>query len=153
VIRSVALLLLAATVAGCGRPPEPVSDPDLRAELGIPDETAIHRVELSGVQSENRVEPLVLEAAPGDVVQFVVMDHRVHLIRFLVDEMREDQRAFLARTSQDRPPPLLERDARLVLTFAGAPEGSYPYSSEGNGPPVRGEIRIATTASGTPRDL
>lgn len=119
-----------------------VSDPELRAELGIPTETPIHRIELGGVQSENRVVPRVVEARPGDVVQFMVMDHRVHLIRFLEGDMAEPLLAFLRSTSQDRPPPLLDQGSRLVLSFEGAPPGTYPFSVEGNGNPVRGEIRV-----------
>jgi plastocyanin len=129
-----------------------VSDPELRAELGIPDDTPIHRVELSGLQAESRVVPRVVEARPGDVVQFVVMDNRVHLIRFLAEEIGPAELEFLRDTSQDRPPPLVERGARLVLTFEGAPPGSYPFSAEGNGSSARGEIRVGRPGDGTLRD-
>lgn len=138
--------------SGCAPEPAVVTDPELRAELGIPDDTPIHRIELSGLQAENRVVPRVVEARPGDVVQFVVMDNRVHLIRFLAEEVGAAEFDFLRSTFQDRPPPLVERGARLVLTFEGAPPGTYPFSAEGNGSSARGEIRVLRPGGGVPRD-
>ena len=139
---------LAAVAVACvgwaceGPPPPPPSDPELRAELGIPDDVAIHRVDLSGRGELTRVLPAVTEARPGDVVQFVVLDNRVHLLRFAEDRIAGPRLEFLRETSQDRPPPLVERGARLVLTFEGAPQGSYHFRIEGNGAPVAGEIRV-----------
>jgi hypothetical protein len=136
-------VLVACMAGGCEPPPPPPpSDPELRAELGIPDEVVIHRVDLSGRGDVTRVLPAVTEASPGDVVQFVVLDNRVHLLRFREDRIAGPRLEFLRETSQDRPPPLVERGARLVLTFEGAPEGSYFFQIEGNGAPVAGEIRV-----------
>jgi plastocyanin len=123
-------------------PPPPPSDPELRAELLIPDDVVIHRVDLSGRADLIRVIPTVTEAHPGDIVQFVVTDNRVHLVRFREDRIAGPRLEFLRATAQDRPPPLVERGARLVLTFEGAPEGSYYFEIEGNGTPVSGEIRV-----------
>jgi plastocyanin len=125
-----------------GPPPPPPSDPELRAELGIPDEVVIHRVDLSGRGDLTRVLPAVTEAKPGDVVQFVVLDNRVHLLRFREELLQGARLDFLRTTTQDRPPPLVQRGARLVLTFEDAPEGTYYFQVEGNGAPVEGEIRV-----------
>ncbi|MSR23464.1 MAG: hypothetical protein EXR92_07985 [Gemmatimonadetes bacterium] len=120
----------------------PPSDPDLRAELAIPDDTPIHRVDLGGASSETSVIPRFLEVHPGDLVQFVVLDNRVHLVRFPEKGLGPTNLAFLRETSQDRPPPLVERGARLVLSFGGAPLGVYTFIVEGYGAPMRGEIRV-----------
>lgn len=111
--------------------------------MGIADDIVIHRVDLSGRGDLTRVLPALTEARPGDVVQFVVLDNRVHLLRFREDRIAARGLEFLRETAQDRPPPLVERGARLVLTFQGAPEGSYYYQIEGNGAPVMGEIRVS----------
>jgi hypothetical protein len=71
-----------------------------------------------------------------------MLDSRVHLLRFLEDELSPLRLQFLRDTAQDRPPPLVERGARLVLTFAEAPVGPYPFVLEGYESPLRGEIRV-----------
>ncbi len=126
----------------CGVEFPPPSDPELREELGIPDHVPIHRVDLSGRGDDVRVIPTTVEARPGDVVQFVVLDRQVHLLGFLEDELSAEQLSFLRETSQDGFPPLVERGARVVLSFEGAPSGAYPFRVEGNGPPVDGVIRL-----------
>ncbi|MEX0935474.1 MAG: hypothetical protein WD013_01130 [Gemmatimonadota bacterium] len=129
--------------AACSGPePQPPSDPELRAELEIADDVRIHRIDLSGRGSETRVLPPEVEVRAGDVVQFVVLDYRVHLVRFVEEELRPAAMEFLTRTGQDRPPPLVERGARLVLSFEDAPAGWYPFRVEGSGAAVRGEIRV-----------
>jgi plastocyanin len=137
-----ALILLAWFSTGCEREPSIPSDPELRAELGIPDDVPIHRVDLSGRADETRVIPRNTSIRPGDLVQFVVLDRRVHLIRFDEGELPPDLWRFLVATSQDRPPPLVERGARLVLSFEEAPEGVYSFRVEGNGPAIPGEITV-----------
>lgn len=70
------------------------------------------------------------------------MDGRVHRLRFDAGQLGADERTFLLRSGQAEFPPLVERDARLVLTFVDAPEGLYPFLIEGSGPPVEGSIRV-----------
>lgn len=140
-----AFLLLAHTalVVACSvEPPPPPSDPALRSELGIADEVTIHRIDLSGRGDETRIVPPETEIRPGDVVQFVVLDHRVHLVRFEEARIAPVALGFLRETAQDNFPPLVEQGARLVLSFENAPIGSYPFRVEGNGPPVVGAIRV-----------
>ncbi len=123
--------------------PPPPSDPELRAELGIPDDVSIHRVDLSGRGDQTRLVPTEIHAATGDLVQFVVLDQRVHLLRFDTAGLSPEALAFLRSTEQDAPPPLLEQGVRLVLSFDGAPAGIYPFRVEGSGPPVRGRIVLS----------
>ena len=131
--------------AACTSPPPPLppSDPELREELGIPDEVPIHRINLSGRGDETRIVPSRIEIARGEIVQIVVVDRRTHLITFDVEGMEPALLAFLKETRQDRFPPLLEREARIVLSFEGAPPGRYTFIDEGNGPPTRGEILVS----------
>jgi len=140
------LLSLLPVWAGCERAPVVPSDPELREELGIPDDVRIHRVDLSGRADETRVIPRSVSIRPGDVLQFVVLDRRVHLVRFDPETLPDELWRFLVETSQDRPPPLVERGARLVLSFEGAPEGVYAFRVEGNGPPVEGDITVEASA-------
>lgn len=137
------VVVLAGTAAACEAAAPPPSDPELREALRLDDATPIHEVLLSGQGARTRVLPARITARPGDVVQFRVVDRRVHLVRFPLDELEEDARAFLERTDQASFPPLTERDARLVLSFRGAPVGDYPFVVEGPGEPVEGRIRIA----------
>jgi hypothetical protein len=123
-------------------PPSPPSDPELRLELGIPDEIPIHRIDVGDSGGGTRVLPRVTEIQPGHMVQFVTLDHRVHLIRFDPAELDPIRLAFLRDTSQDSPPPLVAEGSRLLLSFEGAPPGSYPFFVDGDGTPVAGEIRV-----------
>lgn len=122
--------------------PSPPSDPELRLELGLPDEIPIHRIDVGDSGGETRVLPRVTEIRPGHVVQFVTLDHRVHLIRFDPAELDPVLLAFLRETNQDSPPPLVAEGSRLVLSFDDAPAGSYPFLVDGDGTPVTGEIRV-----------
>jgi plastocyanin len=136
-----AVALFLPGLQGC-EPPPPPSDPELRQELGIDDSVPIHQILLSGRGDRTRVLPAHLQIRSGDVVQFRVMDGRVHRVRFVTEELSSESRAFIEETGQTAPPPLVERDARLVLTFVGAPAGNYPFVVEGFGDPVVGGIRV-----------
>lgn len=138
-----AFVLAAGGVVGCQGPPSSAStDSELRAELGLPEHASIHRVDLTVAGDRVRILPLRTRVRPGDVVQFRVLDHRSHLVRFEDEEMEGGPLAFLVRTDQDRPPPLTEREARWVLSLSGAPPGLYPFRVESSGFTVRGEILV-----------
>ena len=139
----IGLCLVGNLAASCAfQEPSPPSDPELRAELGIPDHVTIHRVDVSSQGGHTRLLPREIEIVPSEIVQFVVLDHHVHLVRFDEDELTRPALEFMRETGQDKPPPLVEQGARLVLSFEGAPLGSYPFSVDGNGLPVAGEIRV-----------
>lgn len=149
---STAGVVLAAVLTSSCLPADaaPPSDPELRAELGIADDIVIHRVDLSASPSDTRILPRRTEIRRGGIVQFVALDHRVHLIRFDGAALSAPALDFLRASGQDRPAPLLREGARLVLTFDGAPAGAYPFRVEGPGGSVPGEIRVTDSASGTP---
>ena len=136
------LLAMLVWLSSCGRGDGPTSDPELRRELGIPSETPIHRVDLSTRSDRIRLLPRAVEVRDGDVVQFVVMDYRTYLVRFDEEAMDPDRVGFLRSTGQDRPPPLVEEGARLVLTFDDAPIGSYFFDVEGGGLLASGAIHV-----------
>ena len=132
-------LLLTALVA-CS--PEPPSDPELRQALGIEDARPIHRINLGGRGSIEHVVPVRVVVLAGDLVQFVMVDRRVHTITFRGDGLSPAGRAFLEETGQISSPPLLQRGARFVVSFEHAPAGEYPFVSEGNGDPAAGSIVV-----------
>ena len=135
-----------ATLAACEPPPDPDLLPDdrLRAELGLTDRDRVHTVSVRAGVGE-RADPDLLEVRVGDLVQFVSTDWMVHEVHFELDSVDSDARSFLERTTQVASPPLLQRDARFVLTFANAPIGRYPYRLEGNRDEGRGVIVVVAS--------
>jgi hypothetical protein len=130
-------------VVGCeAEPPAPPpTDPELRVELGIDDEVAIHRIDLAGGEGGIQIVPREMTVRAGDVVQIVVLDHRVYLIAFDA-ALGAAEAEFLRGTGQDSPPPLVERGSRLVLTFEAAPPGRYGFRVEAGGSSAPGVIRV-----------
>ncbi len=137
-----ALFVLLPLFGGCAPEPEPPSDPELREALALDDATPIHRIDLSGRGAENRILPPRTEIRQGDVVQFVVLDRRVHHVRFLTDSLSAPAVRFLERTRQLASPPLANRGDRYVLSFADAPPGTYPFVVEGHGEATPGWIHV-----------
>lgn len=134
---------LGGGAGACQPESPPPSDPEVREALGLDDETTIHQILLSGRGDRTRILPGHLEIRKGDVVQFRAMDGRVHLVRFPAGELAPELLAFLEASGQADPPPLVERNARLVLTFEDAPVGDYRFVVEGHGAPTAGTIRVA----------
>jgi plastocyanin len=139
---ALAALLLTAAAPGCAGDLPPRTDPELAEALGISPLTPVHRIDLSGREGRSRALPAAVDVGPGDVVQFVVADSRVYVVRFALESLSPRQRTFLRERRQEASPPLVEPGARFVLSFADAPPGDYPYLVEGYGTPVRGRIRV-----------
>lgn len=142
-LASVAFFAMVALGAGCADPPDPSFFPDsvLRAELGLTEADRVHRVVLRGGAAEEAV-PDSVALLEGDWLEFVTGDWRVHEVHFEVDALSGPARAFLEASDQLSSPPLVERDARFVVSFREAPEGSYPFRVEGNGTAVRGVVVV-----------
>ncbi len=138
-----ALVGLAAFVLACGPsvPPELQPDELLRTELGLTDDDEVHSVRITGGEVET-VDPQETVVTDGVWVQFVTTDWRVHEVRFELDSLPEPARAFLTDTDQVGSPPLVNLDARFVVTFQDAPTGRYPFVVEGNGGPGRGVVVV-----------
>lgn len=137
----VALTLIAA--GSCEPPPDPDTLPDelLQAELGLTATDRVHRVELSGGETE-QAHPVMVSIEPGSHVEFVTSDWLIHEVIFERDSVGGDGWDFLERTDQTASPPLIDKESRYVLSFVGAPTGRYPYRIEGNGGPGRGVIVV-----------
>jgi plastocyanin len=142
-VSNLALVSLVAVSGSACESPDPELMPDqvLRAELGLTDEDRVHTIRISTGVAE-RPDPVSLSVAPGDWVQFVTVDGLVHEVAFELDSLRPVARTFLVRSGQVASPPLLERDARFVVSFAEAPAGRYPYALQGNRAPGAGSIVV-----------
>ncbi|TVP55755.1 MAG: hypothetical protein EA351_09830 [Gemmatimonadales bacterium] len=140
----VGLVLMSLLFTGCLRDPPPPTDPELAEELGLPSGTVFHRIHLGGTGARTRVLPGAVTLEPGAWVQFIVEDHRVHVVRFLLEEMDPAAAEFLRRSEQTASPPLTQRGSRQLFSFEDAPNGSYPFVVEGYGDPVRGLLRVGS---------
>lgn len=138
------LLFLAAHLAGCGHESSDPPDPELEAarELGLREGARVHRVTLGGRGSEEHAVPRVVEAAPGDAVEFLTVDHRVHRVIFPADSLDQGPREFLERTGQAESPPLAFRGSRFLLGLQEAPPGRYPFLSQGHGGITGGVVQV-----------
>lgn len=88
-------------------------------------------------------EPALDSIVPGAWVQFRSGDWRVHEVVFELDSLSAGARAFLVESGQSASPPLLQLDARFLVSFEGAPPGRYPYRLEGNTRPGGGAIVVS----------
>lgn len=132
----------ALLVLACESPdPDHLPDEVLRRELGLSDDDRVHTVVVTGGDLEV-AEPSLDTVPVGAWVQFVSGDWLVHEVAFEADGLAPSVRSFLDRTSQMASPPLLELDARFVVSLEGAPPGLYPYLLQGNGGPGRGLIVV-----------
>jgi len=140
-----ALLGLVALGAGCGG--RDASDtflrPDsvLRAELGLTDADLVYRITILGGPRES-LSPEQVELEPGAWLEFVSGDWLVHEVRFEADSLSGAPLAFVRDSDQLASPPLVDRGARYVVSFEGAPEARYPFVAEGNGAPGRGVVIV-----------
>lgn len=114
----------------------------LRDSLGLGDDDRVHRVSLTSVDNREAPDPDSVEIRVGDHVEFRTADRRVHAVGFLLDSLPPGAADFLRRTGQEGSPPLVEVDARYLVTFADAPPGRYPFSVVGNGAEGRGAVVV-----------
>lgn len=118
--------------------------------LGLPPGARIHRVLLGGRGAEEHLLPHRVRAAPGDAIEFLTVDNRIHTISFLVDSIPLGAVEFLDASGASASPPLVTRGSRFVVRLEGAPLGSYPFVSRGHGGEARGVIELATSPEPTP---
>ena len=136
-----ALVLLPS--AACDRtPPELKPDRLLQDSLGLGEQDRVYTVRISAQGNRERAEPDSILVRPGDDVQFVTADGRPHTVLFVLDSLTGPARAFLDGGNQAASPPLVERDARYVVTFKDAPPGRYPFRIEGTGAPAAGVVTV-----------
>ena len=104
----------------------------------------LHRVNLGGRGALEHAVPAVIQAAPGDGVEFRTVDHRVHTLSFPADSLDPRVRAFLDSTDQRSGALLVTRGSRFILNLDGAPPGEYVFISEGHGGSARGVVEVIT---------
>ena len=133
-----------SAVTGC-EPVDPALIPDaqLQAELGLTEDDRIYTVQISTGVGE-RSDPGSVTVSAGELVQLVSTDWFVHEVRFDVEAMAPETRAFLERTGQTVSALLLQEGSRFVLSFVDAPAGRYPYLLQGNRANGLGEIVVAS---------
>jgi len=98
------------------------------AAAAAPGRATRHRVDMTG----NRFVPRVLRISPGDTVDFVNGQGGPHNVAFWADSLPAGARDALARAMPDSIAPLtgsllFEPEQVWTVTFAGVPEGRYPY--------------------------
>lgn len=124
--------------------PELVPDAFLGDSLGLAAGDRVHTVHLEHTEDGERVQPMQVTVRAGDLVQFVTRDRQVHAISFVLEGLPGPAASFLRESWQDRSPPLVEMGARFVVTFAGAPPGTYPFVVTGNSEDGHGTIVVAS---------
>lgn len=127
-------------IVGCREGIAPPRDPELARELGLPERTEIHRVNLVTRGGVPVVLPMELHVTTSGWVQFVTQDWRVYTVHLRGAE--PEATAWLQATRQGDAPPLVEQGARYVIRFEGAPAGAYPFEVLGQGGRVAGRIVV-----------
>jgi plastocyanin len=141
------LPLLVTLGSGCKRSDASLQpDAVLRDSLGLGGEDRVHRVRLSSPQNRETIEPAAVDVLPGDYVEFISADRRVHAVSFQLDSLSPAAADFLRGSAQESSPPLLEPEARFLVTFEGAPVGRYPFVVAGNGADARGAITVTESS-------
>ncbi|MEX0907327.1 MAG: plastocyanin/azurin family copper-binding protein [Gemmatimonadota bacterium] len=121
----------AALVTGCDRVGSLADGPavlELTADtIQLPDSVSLIEVIVRRA-SGGEFEPTMVTAASGDVVRFTAGDAGSHALVFDGAALPPEQRAFLDGTGQMRSPPLIHAGAAWVVSLAGAPAGTYPFT-------------------------
>ena len=138
------MLVLLVWAAGCGMHPDeaPSADEELLSTLGLGGGAQLHRITLGGRGAEEHAVPARIQASPGDAVEFLTVDHRVHTVVFPADSLRAEILTFLDETGQRASPPLVSLGSRFFLRLQEAPTGRYPFVSEGHGGTAWGIVEV-----------
>lgn len=139
-----AFFVISLSLTGClGSDAEaPGSDPEALQALGLSPGVQLHRVTLGGRGAEEHAVPTLVLASPGDGVEFVTVDHRVHTLMFPVDSLSPAVRLFLEESGQISSPPLVTRGSRFILNLTNAPPGRYLFVSDGHGGRAGGLVQV-----------
>ncbi|HEX7051501.1 MAG TPA: hypothetical protein VF188_14945 [Longimicrobiales bacterium] len=87
------------------------------------------------------IQPDTARIRAGDVVRFVTGDGVPHAVAFDRARLTPAAQRFLGRTGQLRGPPLVTTGANWVVSFEGAPPGSYPFTDLSHG--FHGVVMVA----------
>ncbi len=125
-VRRFGALFLILTALGACRGGNP--DRELRLDtqvVRLPRGSQIHVVRLDADSAD--APPIIVRAAPGDIIRFSPGDNRTHAVAFDAQGLSAEARAFLERTSQLSGPPLTDTAAAWIVNLNGAPDGRYPF--------------------------
>jgi plastocyanin len=120
----------------------PGADAEALQALGLSPRSQLHRVTLGGRGADEHAVPTQILASPGDGVEFLTVDHRVHTLAFPLDSLSPEVRLFLEESGQTSSPPLVTRGSRFILNLKNAPPGRYPFISDGHGGKARGLVQV-----------
>ncbi len=135
--------LVCLALVGCGieqKAPQIVEEIDLDPHSLIA--AAAQVVQLSGGRDVEHVVPPHLEIDPGEWVQFVTLDRRVHTLLFVADSLSPEATEYMRETGQLEGPPLLTLGSRFLVDFRDAPLGRYVFTSKSHGEPVFGSVTV-----------
>jgi plastocyanin len=117
-------------------------DAELLEAMGLSPRARLHRITLGGRGAQEHAVPTLIQASPGDGVEFLTVDHRVHTVSFPADSLSPEVRLFLSESGQRSSPPLVSRGSRFILNLQNAPPGRYPFVSEGHGGRAGGVVQV-----------
>lgn len=138
------LLLLAVLGSACKKPDTSLQPEKLLQDsLGLSSKDRVHEVRLASPGNVETPTPGSVQALPGDYVEFVTTDGKVHAVSFVLDSVPAGGAAFLRASGQESSPPLVSAESRFVVSFKDAPPGRYVFVVAGNGAEARGAITIA----------
>jgi hypothetical protein len=126
-------VLILLGLPGCGLVSHGEPDPQVEEAraLGLPEGARLHRVTLGGRGATEHAVPPLIQARPGDGVEFLTEDHRVHTVTFPADSLEPEVHAFLEASGQLGSPPLVSRGTRFVLQLRDAPTWTLPFCERG----------------------
>jgi hypothetical protein len=140
---AVGLVLLVALGSACQKKDASLQpDAVLRDSLGLGDEDRVHRVQtVEPRQPRDRRARVGSRCGRATIVEFMTTDRACTRL-VLLDSLPRAAPTSCASTSQESSPPLLEPEARFLVTFESAPVGRYPFVISGNGAEARGAIVV-----------
>lgn len=138
------LALVAGALAGCGEASEPPLPPDpiLRDSLGVTSSGQVVEVSLRQGRGGETMEPDTLRVGSSRFAAFRSDDHWPRTVRFLLDRVAPEGRAFLREADALESPPLVHAGARWVVEVKDAPPGAYPFIVMGPRRPGHGVLLV-----------
>ncbi|HUP90495.1 MAG TPA: plastocyanin/azurin family copper-binding protein [Longimicrobiales bacterium] len=124
------VFLFSVTILACDRKATNAKSDDRTLELSgdtieLPSGVRLHDIVLHAVSGSD-FDPATSQAKVGDVVRFTSGDTHTHAL--VVTPPSEQARQALNAGGQLRSPPLVSKGQAWVISFKGAPAGTYTVS-------------------------
>jgi hypothetical protein len=137
-----AFAVLLFALASCDAPAHLQPGAVLRDSLGLTSRDWVHTITLTERAGQSNIAPATVELRVGDWVDMRSGDGFVRVIRFEIDSLNAEARAWVRAQGIEASPPLLARGARWVVSFSEAPTGRYAFRVEGPTEPGRGALVV-----------